>query len=535
MKKLIVTALSFVIAMGFVIMVPQDAYADVYTITFTASGNHTLAVDSGVLMIDGKVVKLKDGESTAIGTASMDGSSAKISVDDGPAGVLSYDGDNKFTLFNTNGHVQYDGSAISSNVVFSVEDFVPQYQNIEVNWTFTGTTGEIGINGKYADPRSEAAHRETVIAGAGETDPQKTNVINIHTRFGEKKVTKVTVNNIEYNVQGDTAGETGGTVTVPGAALYTITATGEGPVDRTIIWANPDCKDKGIPADMWITHGKAHIKAVYNEHGDLVPMESYTQRGADRGVIDGYGWAVVEPGSRVVFEFVPEYGYQMTRIAINEMPLDPQAATNEYSFVMPDRNVHFSATFTPVSDVVDPASTRVTSGSISLGNTLEGGTATLTVNDVQLSADKIQGFQNAAGAYNVSQYLDIDLYNVFYKGKNDASDAWENKIDELPNEATISLRLADGVNANDIVLVHNIHDGETFEIIPVDSYDPATNTITFKTKSFSNYAIATKDGKKGGSKGPGTGDDNNIIPDLVIMITAGLALAGIGLKRRYDR
>ena len=83
--------------------------------------------------------------------------------------------------------------------------------------------------------------------------------------------------------------------------------------------------------------------------------------------------------------------------------------------------------------------------------------------------------------------------------------------------------------------MHNIHDGEDFEIIPVDSYDPATNTITFKTKSFSNYAIATKDGKKGGSKGPGTGDDNNIIPDLVIMITAGIALAGIGLKRRYDR
>jgi len=83
--------------------------------------------------------------------------------------------------------------------------------------------------------------------------------------------------------------------------------------------------------------------------------------------------------------------------------------------------------------------------------------------------------------------------------------------------------------------ISNVHDGETFEIIPVESYDPATNTITFRTKSFSNYAIAVKDSRKGGSKGPGTGDDNSIIPDLVIMITAGLALAGIGLKRRYDR
>lgn len=535
MKKIIVTALSLVIAMGFVIMVPQDASAaSSYTVKFTAEGNHVLSQDDGHLKIDDQFVDLKNDGQT-IGTVNVASEkSATITVSDGTPGKLNYNTADKFDLYSGNQPFGTD-TVISGDITLTVKDHAPQGQDISVNWTFTGTTGEIGINGKYADPRSETAHREAEIAGAGETDPQKTNVINIHTRFGEKKVTKVTVNNIEYNVQGDTAGETGGTVTVPGADLYTITATGEGPVDRTIIWANPDCKDKGIRPDMWITHGKAHIKAVYNEHGDLVPMESYTQRGADRGVIDGYGWAVVEPGSRVVFEFVPEYGYQMTRIAINEMPLDPQAATNEYSFVMPDTNVHFSATFTPVSDVVDPASTRVTSGSISLGNTLEGGTATLTVNDVQLSADKIQGFQNAAGAYNVSQYLDIDLYNVFYKGKNDASDAWENKIDELPNEATISLQLADGVNGNDIVLVHNIHDGENFEIIPVDSYDPATNTITFKTKSFSNYAIATKAGKKGGSKGPGTGDDNNIIPDLVIMITAGLALAGIGLKRRYDR
>ena len=36
------------------------------------------------------------------------------------------------------------------------------------------------------------------------------------------------------------------------------------------------------------------------------------------------------------------------------------------------------------------------------------------------------------------------------------------------------------------------YNGDTYEIIKIDSYDPETNTITFKTKSFSNYAIATK-------------------------------------------
>lgn len=305
--------------------------------------------------------------------------------------------------------------------------------------------------------------------------------------------------------------------------------------EYTIIWANPDCTDTSIPADMRITHGNAHIIAKYTPNGQLIPMSDYTQQGSTGGVINGYGWAKAGKDEVVVFEFVPDYGYQLTSVAANETPLDPQEETNRYVFTMREGNVHFAATFTRTDDVVNTGTTKVRGGTVDVANNLDGGTAQLTVKDVELSADKIQGFQNAAGAYNVSQYLDIDLYNVFYKGKNDASDVWSNKIDELPNEATISLQLADGVNANDIVLVHNIHDGETFEVIPVESYDAATNTITFKTKSFSNYAIATKDGKKGGSKGPGTGDDNNIIPDLVIMITAGLALAGIGLKRRFDR
>lgn len=535
MKKIIVTALSFVIAMVIAAAVPQDVSADAgYTVTFTAEGDHVLSAEDGHLKIDGNFVDLKNGDQT-IGTVNVTGEkSATITVDDGQAGKLSYNAAGKFDLYSGEQPFGTD-TEISGDIALTVKDPAPQGEDITVSWTFTDTTGEIGINGRYAEPRSETARREAVIAGAGYTDDQKTNVINIHTRVGDKKIIKVTVNGKEYDVLGDTAGREGGAVTVPGAALYTISATGEGAADRTIIWANPDCTDTGIRSDMWIRHGKAHIKAVYDAQGDLVPANTYTKEGSDRGVIDGYGWAIVEPGSRVVFEFVPEYGYQMTHIAINEMPLDPQDTTNEYSFEMPDRNVHFSAGFTPVADTVEPLSEKVTSGSIALGNELEGGTAALTVNDVQLSADKIQGFESAAGAYSVSQYLDIDLYNVFYKGKNDSGDVWSNKIDELPNEATISLQLAAGVNADDIVLVHNVHDGETFEIIPVESYDPATNTITFKTKSFSNYAIAVKDSKKGGSKGPGTGDDNDIIPDLVIMITAGLALAGIGLRRRYDR
>jgi len=149
-------------------------------------------------------------------------------------------------------------------------------------------------------------------------------------------------------------------------------------------------------------------------------------------------------------------------------------------------------TFKKVDDIVSFTSDKVKNGEITLGNTLNGGSAMLTIKDVELSSDKIKEFESAAKDYTLSSYLDIDLYNIFYKGTNDSSDVWSTKISELDKEATITIKLADDVDVSNIVLVHNIHDGDTYEIIEIESYDKENHTITFKTKSFSNYAIATK-------------------------------------------
>ena len=94
-----------------------------------------------------------------------------------------------------------------------------------------------------------------------------------------------------------------------------------------------------------------------------------------------------------------------------------------------------------------------------------------------------------------------------------------NELKELNNEATITLQLENGVNGNEVVIVHEKHDG-TYEIIPT-TYDSATNTITFKTSSFSNYAIASKTIDTT-STNPQTGD--NIIIFSVIFV---IALTGI--------
>ena len=266
-----------------------------------------------------------------------------------------------------------------------------------------------------------------------------------------------------------------------------------GPTMHTVIWANPDVKDKISHKDMLINNGFAKVVGVYNEDGVAISKDTYSPSGdhpAD-GIIDGYGHIQALPGWKVVFEFTPVYGYQLVSVKANDVPLTPQETTNQYIFTMPNANIHFAADFAKTSDVVISGSEKVSSGTITLTkNILGAGTAQLSVNDVDLDAAKIADFDKAANGMTISDILDIDFYNVFFKGKADSSDVWSNQIHELSEEATITLKLGDDVDVSRVVIVHNIDDGDEYEIIKIDSYDAEAHTITFKTKSFSNFAIA---------------------------------------------
>lgn len=356
--------------------------------------------------------------------------------------------------------------------------------------------------------------------GPQQPGPDTSNFQDIE--FGEKIITEFTINGVVYtetneNVKVD---NNGWQITVPGASKYTITgvANENFKTPRTIVWANVNANKNAqdYDKDMLLEHGTAKIVAIYDEDGNKV-----------EGNIDvdnsGLGWAQVIPGSKVVFEFVPEYGYQLTNVQANGFDLEAQNEINQYTFTMPDTNIHFSATFTKTEDVLKAKSKKVESGEIALGNTLNGGSAQLVVDDVELESNKTAKFEKAAGEYKINTYLNIDLYNVYYKGKNDSNDVWQNKVNELNNEATISLKLEDGINAEDIQIIHNIHNGDKFEVIKVESYDKETNTITFKTKSFSNYAIATKvketTSTDVATTTPETGD-NIVLIEIVFIIAA---------------
>lgn len=302
-------------------------------------------------------------------------------------------------------------------------------------------------------------------------------------------VDEVTVNGTSVDFE---AGDAGSYIIEVGEdANYNIGISVEhaGPNKYTIIWSNPG--GEAWDEDMKIVNGRAEILAVYDNDGELVPESEYTQEGSTHGLINEFGWALVKAGYKVVFKFTPFYGYQLVSVKANDLALEAQEDTNQYTFTMPNTHVHFAADFAKTDDVVITGSDKVSGGVIELGSgELDAGTAQLDVNDVELDADKITNFEAAANGAQISEYLDIDLYNVFYKGKSDSEDVWSNQIHELDKEATITLKLADNVDVSRVVIVHNIDDGDEFEIIKIDSYDVDAHTITFKTKSFSNFAIA---------------------------------------------
>ena len=98
-----------------------------YTLTFTFNANnqdeHTMTVDNGTLVIDGAYISLKDGENN-IGTAecNQDNTECTITVTDGPAGNLNYNGTGKFTLYMQGHPVSFDFS-FENNETIAIQDY----------------------------------------------------------------------------------------------------------------------------------------------------------------------------------------------------------------------------------------------------------------------------------------------------------------------------------------------------------------------------------------------------------------------------
>ena len=233
-----------------------------------------------------------------------------------------------------------------------------------------------------------------------------------------------------------------------------------------------------------IKNGTIEILDIMDQEGKSVGLKDVKQ-----DLNKNNGWASVIPGSKVILKLKPDYGYQLTSIKINDEMLVAGKEQSTFEYTMPNTNVHISGVFEKVDDKVNAKSDKVKSGIIKIGESeIDSGSVILSVDDVTLSKDQIANFEKKANEYEISSYLNISLDKVLYKGT--ASDVWATELKNLNNEATITLQLEKGMDGDEVVLVHEKHDG-TYEIIPT-AYNSETNMITFKTSSFSNYAIASK-------------------------------------------
>lgn len=247
------------------------------------------------------------------------------------------------------------------------------------------------------------------------------------------------------------------------------------------------------------------VEAEYNGHKYTTEEEVnalggiYIWNDAERKNIytedrEGCGEAQFPVGTKLTVKIIPDAGYQLIDFGINGGVFDPQEEIGTYTFTVQGGPFHLQATIAQVENIVKSKSEKVESGTITLGgteNSMAIGTARLDVDDVTLSQEQITNFEKAAEGYNINDYVDISLFNTVFNGKETSS--WDTKVKDLQNDATITLKLEDDVNADDVAIVHETHDGK-YEIIQVE-YDESTNSVTFKTKSFSNYAIAIKTDK----------------------------------------
>ena len=260
------------------------------------------------------------------------------------------------------------------------------------------------------------------------------------------------------------------------------------------LWSG-DIEEQG--RDTYI--GNAHldiVKVVYELDDEVITV--YKNQLENDPYIDysnyydylGYdvGSLVVPEGAQVTMKITPDYGYQVMNVGLNENAFIAEQNVSEFTFPIHKGNFHIGAEVRKVDDEVVSNTEDIQNGTIELGGReIESGTIVLAVSDANLNDNEKDAF--TVEGYSITSYLDIELNQVLYKGTKD--NVWSHNLTDLNNDATITLTLKDGVNGNDIILVHQKHNG-TFETINA-IYNSETNTITFNTDEFSNYAIAYRE------------------------------------------
>ena len=290
--------------------------------------------------------------------------------------------------------------------------------------------------------------------------------------------------------------------------------------------------------DDKIPHGNLEfVKATYKGN-TYTNIEAVNNAGAlfewndgVKGTNDPTGEAMFPPGTELTLRLIPDPGYQLTEFNLNGFPFETGTEVGEYTFTIQGGNFHLGANFTEEDNIVLHDAKAIKNGAIDVNNSFNNGTAKLELNDVSnLTDERKENFEDTAAkdGYKIDNYVDINLYNSIYKGgKKDSNgnyEAWDTKVENLTDDAEVIIQLEDNMKGKDIEVIHEKHNGSDitgYEVINA-TYNEEYNTITFKTKSFSNYAIAVKESNKTTITNPLTLD--NIYKYIVLLIISFISI-----------
>ncbi|MDO4479153.1 MAG: cell wall-binding repeat-containing protein [Lachnospiraceae bacterium] len=293
-------------------------------------------------------------------------------------------------------------------------------------------------------------------------------------------------------------------ITVPYSTTYTIQSTvkelDESDIDYMMVgnflWSYTD---EDINEDDRIENGRMELVNVVYDGTTYTPDQMKNPGTGfdwdDRGPICS---AVLPIGAVVTVKMIPEYGYQLTSFGINDKTFTIGEEQTVYSFTIRRGNAHLAAKFTPVEDVIVTNEDIISDADIAVADDFPGGTVKFEVNPASNLSPKYESFQaNVPDGYKIMNFYDLDLSNVYYKANESGDNAWENEMTELTSDATITLKFRDQMwyttsKPEDFVVIHNIHGGDEFETIPLETVDQQAG-ISFKTDSFSTFAIAVKE------------------------------------------
>ncbi len=400
-------------------------------------------------------------------------------------------------------------------------------QDIEIKGTYNGFGMEISLNGIRVGTESA----NIIGVAKGYTTGNLKNKITIQLAYGDGNIGSVSINGkymqlpsgttdrVEFEVEPNTKYE-----------INVVKSQDTSNIPRTIIWDSDKTNNPSLKDSELLRNGTIEILDIKDPNGNSIGLSNVNQN-----LEKNNGWANILPGSKVILRLKPDYGYQLTSITINDEKLTPGKEQSTFEYIMPNTNVHISGIFEKVDDKVNTDSKKVKNGTIEIDNNeIDSGSVILSVNDVTLSKEQISNFEEKANGYKISTYLDINLAQVLYKGTPE--NVWKNELKELNNQAKITLKLEDGVDGNEVVIVHEKHDG-TYEIIPT-TYDKENNTITFVTTSFSNYAIASKtvtsvnNEKNKDIINPKTGDNIKVSGILISISILGIIILTVIRKKK---